>query len=255
MTPEPIWIPLAEGRLFGVLHMPDTPPRGSILICPPFFHEHVRSQRLFALLADALCGHGFAVLRFDYLGSGDSEGADETFSMRGAERDALAAANWLGERAGRVRLVALGIRAGAHPAAAVFRQGKAGRLWLWQPILHGGAYLEQLRERAHLERQSSERYARPVADLAEDLATVMGFPCGVGLHDELAHAVLVLNDLDASHLLILDAAAASESASASGLMTLEEPLAGWADQLDMARIGLPPIRAIAARLADAGAVP
>ena len=59
MTAEPLWISVAGGRLFGVLHRPDVPVRASIILCPPFFHEQVRSQRLFALLADALRGHGF----------------------------------------------------------------------------------------------------------------------------------------------------------------------------------------------------
>ena len=86
MTAEPLWISVAGGRLFGVLHMPDVPVRAGIILCPPFFHEQGRSQRLFALLADALRGHGFAVLRFDYLGTGDSEGSDESFTLLGAAR-------------------------------------------------------------------------------------------------------------------------------------------------------------------------
>ncbi|HQV48151.1 MAG TPA: hypothetical protein PLF10_02615 [Dokdonella sp.] len=252
MTAEPLWISVAGGRLFGVLHMPDVPVRASIILCPPFFHEQVRSQRLFALLADALRGHGFAVLRFDYLGTGDSEGSDESFTLLGAARSTAAAVDLLGQRAGQVPLIGLGIRAGAHPAAEMFKQGEVERLWLWQPILRGRDYLEQLRERAHVERQSSERYAHPLPDLAEDMDTVMGFPCGAALRDELGHAVLALDGMDATRLTVLDVSAPEGLPALSTMLVLDESLAAWADQLDMARVAVAPIKALAARLAETG---
>lgn len=102
-----------------------------------------------------------------------------------------------------------------------------------------------------IERQSSERYAHPLPDLAEDMDTVMGFPCGAALRDELGHAVLALDGMDATRLTVLDVSAPEGFAVAlSTMLVLDESLAAWADQLDMARVAVAPIKALAAHLAE-----
>jgi pimeloyl-ACP methyl ester carboxylesterase len=59
--------------LFGVLHMPaDQRIRGGVIICASLGKEGMDSVRFQRILADDLAAAGFAVLRFDYLGSGDS---------------------------------------------------------------------------------------------------------------------------------------------------------------------------------------
>jgi predicted alpha/beta hydrolase len=87
----PLWIPCEGERLFAVLHEPAGSARAGIVFCAPILHEYVRSQRLFALLAQALSEHGYRVLRFDYRGTGDSAGTDESFSLTWASVDAKAA--------------------------------------------------------------------------------------------------------------------------------------------------------------------
>lgn len=59
--------------LFGVLHLPtEERVRGGVLICGSLGKEGTDSIRFQRILADDLARIGYAVLRFDYLGTGDS---------------------------------------------------------------------------------------------------------------------------------------------------------------------------------------
>jgi len=60
--------------LYGVLHLPDVPVRRGVLIVVGGAQYRVGSHRQFVLAARALAAAGFAAMRFDYRGMGDSEG-------------------------------------------------------------------------------------------------------------------------------------------------------------------------------------
>jgi alpha-beta hydrolase superfamily lysophospholipase len=60
-------------RLFGILHRVDD-ARGTVLLLHGFTGNHTGSKYAFVTLARELCDRGFSVFRFDYAGSGDSEG-------------------------------------------------------------------------------------------------------------------------------------------------------------------------------------
>ena len=62
-------------RLYGVLHLPRSkakPP--AVIIAHGFTDDKTGDNRLFVKFARAAVKRGFAVLRFDFAGSGDSEG-------------------------------------------------------------------------------------------------------------------------------------------------------------------------------------
>jgi pimeloyl-ACP methyl ester carboxylesterase len=249
MSAQALWMEAAEGRLFGVLHAARSPLRAGVVFCAPILHEYVRSHRLFALLAHELSGHGFNVLRFDYRGTGDSEGADETFSMQRAAADAEVAIEHLRASMRDRPVICLGIRAGAFPAAHLARNGRCEQLWLWQPVVDGSDYLRRLRERDQAERVSAMRYPRArIADAAE-ADTLMGFPCGNECLEQLQSASWSNAGIDAATVTLLDQVASADSPAHAGFLPLPEALAAWADELDMARVALAPVRAIASELA------
>ena len=72
-TEVPTFFGPSDSPLFGVLHLPvDNQIRGGVLICGSLGKEGMDSVRLHRILADSLARRGFGVLRFDYLGVGDS---------------------------------------------------------------------------------------------------------------------------------------------------------------------------------------
>jgi hypothetical protein len=72
-TEVPTFFGPSDSPLFGVVHLPvDNQIRGGVLICGSLGKEGMDSVRLHRILADSLARRGFCVLRFDYLGLGDS---------------------------------------------------------------------------------------------------------------------------------------------------------------------------------------
>jgi hypothetical protein len=112
-TEVPTFFGPSESPLFGVVHLPvDNQIRGGVLICGSLGKEGMDSVRLQRVLAGGLASRGFAVLRFDYLGLGDSAYAQA--------RD-NAVANWVASvdhaldyltLIGAQSATAIGIRAG-----------------------------------------------------------------------------------------------------------------------------------------------
>lgn len=73
--------------LVSVLSVPQQPLRRGVLIVTGGPQYRVGSHRQFALLAQELAGRGIPVMRFDYRGMGDSEGAPRNYAHIGDDID------------------------------------------------------------------------------------------------------------------------------------------------------------------------
>ena len=183
---NPFFFGSSEERLLGVHHPPrGTPREVGVLLCYPLGQEYMRAHRAFRQLAMILARRGFHVLRFDWFGTGDSAGAAEEGSVVRWIGDARAAIGELKDTAGFERVSLVGLRRGAALASLV----AAGRddledLVLWDPIVEGRIYLEQLRK-----AQQVHSGVDP-GDLAElpagRVAGILGFPVTGALARELA---------------------------------------------------------------------
>lgn len=77
---------VCEGEwLLGVAHVPVAPRDRGMVIITGGPQYRVGSHRQFTLLARRLAANDFAVLRFDYRGMGDSEGAPRSFEALEAD--------------------------------------------------------------------------------------------------------------------------------------------------------------------------
>lgn len=146
-TGRPTWFGPDSAPLFGVVHSPAAGHvRGGVIICPPLGKEHIDTYSGLKLLAQQLSSAGFAVLRFDYLGTGDSareQGSDSALDDYLSSIDEAVA--YL-RRSGVGDISLLGLRMGALLAASA-APGLDGlrSMILWDPVLEGRRYLRQQR--------------------------------------------------------------------------------------------------------------
>ena len=142
---EHFFLPAASGRRYCIYHPAHGEPRAALLYVAPFGEEMNRSRRAAALTARALAVQGCAVLQLDLYGSGDSDG--EFGEARwDAWRDDLALGHaWLAQKSG-CAVGLWGVRLGALLALDYARVAvlPVARFVLWQPVLRGAVYLNQL---------------------------------------------------------------------------------------------------------------
>ncbi len=95
---EHVWIPSRNGRLSAMIHLPETFREGDPLVvcCHGFTGDKVGSNQLTRNLAAYLERSGYGVVRFDYIGSGDSDGefSTDTF-VAGWKEDLVNVFAWL----------------------------------------------------------------------------------------------------------------------------------------------------------------
>ncbi|MGC1805919.1 MAG: hypothetical protein WA752_18305 [Mycobacterium sp.] len=144
-TEVPTFFGPSDSPLFGVVHLPvDNQIRGGVLICGSLGKEGMDSVRLHRILADSLARRGFGVLRFDYLGLGDSayaQGRDD------------AVANWVASVGhaldyltliGAESATAIGIRAGCLILDEYLAQSHTvNRVVYLDPVGTGRRYLRE----------------------------------------------------------------------------------------------------------------
>lgn len=101
-------------KLAGVLHIPNSIPASTVVFCHGFTGNRIESHRLFVHAARELCRKGFVVLRFDFRGSGESEGSFESKTVSGEMSDLKKALDWLQQReeVRRDKIGALGLSLG-----------------------------------------------------------------------------------------------------------------------------------------------
>lgn len=170
-----------HAQLFGALHSPEPglDRRRGVLLCYPLGFEYIRSHRAFIRLSDRLAAHGFHVMRFDYLGSGDSACEDTDASVSQWLDDLSLALHELRRWTGVDGAYLVGRRFGASLAAlgAQHEPEVLGAV-LWDPVVTGSRYLENLHAvhdrflaRAHGQSSKSlgERAAATTADAPPEL--------------------------------------------------------------------------------------
>jgi fermentation-respiration switch protein FrsA (DUF1100 family) len=74
LVEELIWVHGPRGRLATTLHIPPSTPAPALVMCHGFTGNKVEAHRLFVRAAREFCRRGILTARFDFYGSGESEG-------------------------------------------------------------------------------------------------------------------------------------------------------------------------------------
>lgn len=183
---QPFYFGTSQAQLFGMYHAPEATTARSVAVvmCQPIGHEYLRAHRAFRNLATALAGQGFHVLRFDYLGCGDSSGEAERTTVEQCLSDLAIAIDELKDMSGATKVALVGLRLGAAFAAiTASRRRDVDRIVLWDPVLDGAAHIDALKtlQAGWLE----DRLGTSAAPLASD-DELLGFPLTDGGRRELA---------------------------------------------------------------------
>ena len=112
----------SKSPLFASYHAPDVQGAHGVrstcvLLCQPYGHEYIQGHRAFKLLAERLARAGFATLRFDYRGCGDSGMDAEDVGLDEWTEDIRAATEMCRARSGRRKVTAIGLRLGGYRSA------------------------------------------------------------------------------------------------------------------------------------------
>jgi exosortase A-associated hydrolase 2 len=151
MTETPLYFRNGAHALFGIFHQPEgVSGRVPFVFCHAFGEEKLWAQRVSVTFARQLAAIGHPVLRFDYMGNGDSEGAFGDSSLTTALSDVRCAIAEVRRRTGARSVSLLGLRLGATIASLAAeqeaREQRTGieHLVLWSPIVDGGRYMQEL---------------------------------------------------------------------------------------------------------------
>ena len=193
-----------ENELFGMYYQQqiDSTSNLGVVVCPPWGQEYIRSHRACHQLALRLANAGIPAFRFDYYGTGDFAGDDIACTISRGVEDISLAIDQLLALSGLERVVLVGLRLGATLASlAAVGHDKLTRIVLWDPIVNGDDYLDEILE---WHRRNLWYYLGDVEQHSSqhDLE-VLGFAISDTMRDELEQVNLLTLDWKASETVML----------------------------------------------------
>jgi len=192
--------PIFFDGCFGWLH-PGAAKHG-VVLCGPLGEEADCARRSLRELAEQLAAVGLPTLRFDYVGTGDSEGDElDPGRLRAWLQSTHCAVRWLREEARVDTLTLVGLRFGAALAVACAEQlGSVDRLALLAPVISGRAYRRELVMEARLAQRSVADRSADGLDAdgihlsAETLADLGAFEVLRGPHSPAKHVLILTRE-------------------------------------------------------------
>jgi len=176
---EPVVFASQGQKIFGMIHTPEARgPAPGVVMLHGFTGNKIEAHFLFVKAARALEEAGVAALRFDFRGSGESEGAFRDMTFSGELADAAAALGVLAadKRVDAGRLGVLGLSlGGALTACLAGQDARVHSVALWSAVSRPADLWENPR------RQAWAKLLRRHGHL-----DIGGFDLGAGFLEDLA---------------------------------------------------------------------
>jgi pimeloyl-ACP methyl ester carboxylesterase len=137
-----------NAECFGIFHAPSGTIRNrGVLIVPPLFNDYMRTHRVLRQVALMLSERGFAVLRFDFRGTGDSFGDLTRLTHRDWVDDASVAIDELREIGTVDQVAVLGVRFGVPIVSEAIADNTVDQAVFWDPPQAGQRLFESTSQR------------------------------------------------------------------------------------------------------------
>ncbi|HEX8466041.1 MAG TPA: alpha/beta fold hydrolase [Abditibacterium sp.] len=163
--------PNARGeQLVGVYHAPAERSRATIVMLHGWSGTRCGPHQMLTRAAREFCGHGYASLRFDFAGRGDSDGDTQLATLATMQSDARAAFEWTRTRSDGPLWV-LGLCSGCEIAVASAQSSLAGAILWSAPVF---AALPSSERAAKKRGANLQKYARKLLSFSTYAKIVRG---------------------------------------------------------------------------------
>ncbi|MGD9569661.1 MAG: alpha/beta hydrolase family protein [Sedimentibacter sp.] len=133
---ETVWIESNGQKMLGLLEFDKLEDRGKnlVVLIHGFVGTKVEPHRMYKKLSDRLCKLGYTVLRFDFVGSGDSDGDYKDMTINREIQDGLNVIKFCYESYNVNNIYILGYSMGGCIATIIASTIKSDGLVLWSPV-------------------------------------------------------------------------------------------------------------------------
>jgi alpha/beta superfamily hydrolase len=149
-----LYLSVGQEQIYAFEHLPTRAASAVLVLCHACAEEKHWAHRVYVSFGRELAAAGYALLRLDYRGEGESDREFEQASLGSRVEDAVAGVAYAGSLYPQAPLVLVGHRVGSMVAAlaAASLGSRIAGLALWDPVYDGRDYLMQVL-RQHLATQ------------------------------------------------------------------------------------------------------
>lgn len=187
----PVFLGDRGDAVFACLHLPEWPSVCLVLICSSIGAEFKYNYRREVLLARLLARKGMAVVRFHYLGLGNSD--DGAASFERMVRDTQVVQRWAQDLSGAKKSLFFGAKFGALVAAAAGRDTRSPVV-VWGAPSTGAEYFRDIFRVGQVGRLVQGNSAPDMANVhvgalleAGDMVDVVGYAISAALYNSALH--------------------------------------------------------------------